>query len=378
MARGRWVVFPAALERRLLGKGRTTTSEAQMIETWGFYLFAAHDPWGGEKTSFESVQASYEKYLNLWTRCEDWGFDGLAWAEHHFSYVSLSPSPHLLVATVAARTKRLRLTTLGSVLPLHDPRRYVEECAMLDYLTGGRFEPGIAPGAGPREAVAAGLSPDELRPRYYGGADLLAKALAGRRVTHKDAYSNLENVAIVPPLRLRQGQSVWVTVMSPDSAAWAAERGYKLCTGWLPTPMAAALAERYRAAADAAGRPVTPSMLAMRRRVFVADTDAEARERHEEARDLVIGMSGSFETADEKILKLVMQPDDFAIGSPKTVAEKLISQCRAGGYGAIMAFTDFAQFAPGVLERSHELIGTQVAPILRSADVGSKGRAAAE
>lgn len=348
-----------------------------MIETWGFYLFAAKNPWDGVNIPYESIQQTYDQYVDLWVKCEDWGFDGLTWAEHHFSPVSLAPSPHLLVAAVAARTKRLRLTTLGAVLTLHDARRYVEECAMLHYLSEGRFEPGIAPGAGVREAVAAGIPAEEVRPRYYSGAELLEKALANRIVTHKNEFSNIENQQIVPPLRLGADQSVWVTVMSPDSAAWTAQRGYKLCTSWLPTPAVAALADHYRAAADAAGRPASPSMLGLRRRVFVAETDSEAQERVEEARDLVLGMTGSFETADEQVLKFAMQPDDFAIGSPKTVAEKLISQCQAGGYGVLMAFTDFAQFTPSVLARSHELLGTKVAPLLRSAAVGVKEPAAA-
>lgn len=348
-----------------------------MIETWGFYIFSAQNPWDGTNIPPDAFQAAFDRYMDLWTRCEGWGFEGLAFAEHHFAPVNLAPSPHLLVAAVAQRTKKLRLTTLGCVLPLHDGRRYVEECGMLDYLTAGRFEPGIAPGAGVREAVAAGLSPDDVRPRYYSAAELLEKALAGPRVTHKNQFSNLDDVQIVPPVRLHPGRSVWVTVMSPDSAAWTAERGYKLCTSWLPTPATAALAEHYRAAADAAGKVVTPQMLGLRRRVFVADTDSEAQERFEAAKDYVRGMTGNFETADEQVLKLVMQPDDFAIGSPKTVAEKLISQCEAGGYGALMAFTDFAQFSTAELDRSHELLGTKVAPILRSADVGGKSRAPA-
>lgn len=345
-----------------------------MIETWAFYIFAPPGRAEVADLSPEAVQASYDAYMDLWVKCEDWGFDGLVFAEHHFAPPTcLSPSPHLVVAAVAQRTKHIRLTTLGSVLPMHDARRYVEECAMLHYLTGGRFEPGIAPGASGRESIASGVPEEDIRPRYHSGADLLVKALASRVVTHKDKFSNLENVQIVPPLRLHPGQAAWVAAMSPESAAWAAERGFKMCIAWLPTSVAAALAERYRGAADAAGRASAPSMLGMRRRVLVAETDEEAQERYEQAFDRIRASTGSFETADPKVRQLLMHPDDFAIGSPETVAEKLISQCRAGGYGAVMAFLDFAQFAPGVLQSSHQLMATRVAPRLRSAEIGAKG-----
>ena len=342
-----------------------------MIETWGFFLIPARNPWEETAVSRESIQSSYDSYMDLWCKCEEWGFDGLAFAEHHFHPISLSPSPHLLIASVAARTKRIKLAMMGSVLALHDGRRHAEEVGMLTYLSHGRFEPGIAPGAGDHEAVLSGLDSSQIRPRYYSAADLLAKALADHRVTHQDSFSNLKNVHIVPHAWLRPGQSVWVTAMSPDSAAWTAERGYKMVTSWAPTPFVAALADRYRAAADAAGRKVNPSMLGLRRRVFVAETDSEARERFEAAQDL-LKVSDGYETMDENIRKMMHHPDDFAIGSPETVAEKLISQCRAGGYGVMLCLMDNSQFEPAVLARSFELTGTRVAPLLRSAEVGTK------
>lgn len=350
-----------------------------MIETWGFYIFNPginpdHEPGPVE------LQASYDRYMELWSRCEDWGFDGLTWAEHHFSSMNLSPSPHLVVAAVAARTTTLRLSTLGSVLALHDARRYVEEVGMLDYLTGGRFEPGIAPGAGDTEAVLAGIPSEQVRPRYYAAAEMIEKVVAGPLVTQHDEFNDLEKVRIVPRMRPETGRSIWTTVMSPGSAAWAAERGHRMCTSWLSTPAAAALASAYRDAAAAAGRPAAPSDLGIRRRVFVADSDAEAQDKVDSAVDLVQATAGkAFETPDPTILAMMSHPDDYAIGSPETVAEKLIEQCRAGGFGVVNAFPDFATFDHADLVRSHELIGGRVAPILRSANVGSgpdQGRAA--
>ncbi len=115
-----------------------------MIETWGFYLPLPQRYAPITELTPDDIQVSYDRYLDLWVNCERWGFDGLAWGEHHFGPVLL-PSPHLFVAMVAARTQRLRFTTLGSVLSMHDGRRYAEECGMLNYLTHGRFEPGVSP-----------------------------------------------------------------------------------------------------------------------------------------------------------------------------------------------------------------------------------------
>lgn len=344
-----------------------------MIETWAFH-FVTHGRVDTPQDSVppQVVQETYDRYMQLWVDCEDYGLDGLAFAEHHFTPISFSPSAHLLVAALAPQTRRMRLTVLGSVLPLHDARQWVEEVGMLDYLSGGRFEPGIAPGAGDREAVMAGLDPAQIRPRYHSGAELLAKTVAGPTVTHHDEFYDLEQLPIVPRMREQTGRSTWVTVLSAGSASWAGARGYKLCTAFIPMPAAVALAQRYREAADAAGHAVTPTMLAMRRRVFVADTDAEAQDKYEQATDYMAALLGkAFETPDSRARAMLTQPDDFAIGSPSTVADKLVEQCRAGGYGAIMAFTDFAGFDHADFVRSHELLGRQVAPVLRAADVSA-------
>lgn len=348
-----------------------------MIETWGFYIFSTASLPSGDLPTSDEIQAAYDRYLDLWTACEEFGFDGLAFAEHHFNVVNLSPSTHLVVAAVASRTRNLRFTTLGSVLALHDARRYVEEVGMLDYLTQGRFEPGIAPGAGDREAVMAGIASEEVRPRYHSGAELLMKAAENPYVTQHDAFTDLDNVPIVPPMRPGTGRTTWATVTSPGSAQWAAQHGFKLCTAWLPTPVAATLAETYRTAADAAGHRTDPSMLGIRRRVFVAETDAAAQEKWEAAADKVAAIAGkAFETADPEIRKMMQHPDDFAIGAPETVAEKLVEQCRTAGYGTVMAFTDFGYFDHADLVRSHELIGRKVAPVLRSATVDSSAKGA--
>ena len=241
---------------------------------------------------------------------------------------------------------------------------------MLDYLTGGRFEPGIAPGVGPFEATRAGVPAEDVRPRYHSVADVLEQALTGPYVTQHDKFHDLEHVPILPRMRTDPTPPVWVTVMSPASAVWAARRGYRLCTAWSSTESAGQLADAYREAATEAGTSTDPEMLGVRRRVFVAPTDAEAQEIVESTRNLVQQTAGStFETQNEQIRKLMNHPDDFAVGSPETVAEKLIEQCRQGGFGNVMAFPDFLLFEHEHLVRSHELLGRKVAPLLRSASV---------
>jgi alkanesulfonate monooxygenase SsuD/methylene tetrahydromethanopterin reductase-like flavin-dependent oxidoreductase (luciferase family) len=326
----------------------------------------------------DETQLAFDRYLQLWADNEHRGCDGVFLSEHHFISLSLSPSPHLLIVALSQRTSRLRLGVMGSALPLHDVRRLVEECGMLDYLTHGRLEIGIGPGAGTIEAGFAGVDSEEVRPRYGSGADLLEKYLSGSRVTHQDAFYNLVDVPIVPQMRQTQ-PPVWVTAMSEVSYRWAAERGYKACTSFLSTADVAELSAVYRSAATEAGLPFGPDMLGVRRRVFVATSDAEAHDiversdnpmvlmrekmlQNSESRAAAIGSALSGAAANPRM----NQPDDIIVGSPRTVTEQLAEQVKATGVGNVLFFTDFRLFDHQDLVRSHDLIGTQVIPALRS------------
>ena len=59
----------------------------------------------------------YNWYLDLWQKAEGWGFEGIFFSEHHFG-PAYSPSPNLLIATLAPRTRTLRLGVMGMVLAL--------------------------------------------------------------------------------------------------------------------------------------------------------------------------------------------------------------------------------------------------------------------
>ena len=79
---------------------------------------------------------------------DDAGFDVFATTEHHFHSegYETSVAPLLLYADLAARTKRIKFSPLGLVLPSWDPIRAAEELAVLDHLTKGRIYAGFARG----------------------------------------------------------------------------------------------------------------------------------------------------------------------------------------------------------------------------------------
>ena len=75
-----------------------------MIKPWLFEFFPelgdeARDPPPGDIADY------FTRYLELWTRDEALGFEGIFFSEHHFGG-SFSASPNLLIAAVAQRTRK--------------------------------------------------------------------------------------------------------------------------------------------------------------------------------------------------------------------------------------------------------------------------------
>lgn len=106
-----------------------------MIKLWVFEFFL---PPPDMTDSFDSAmsQRHYDACVDLWTSAELAGFEGIFFSEHHFGS-GYSPAPNLLVASVAQRTKTLRLGVMGMVAPYHTPWQLVEEIGMLDHLPAG-------------------------------------------------------------------------------------------------------------------------------------------------------------------------------------------------------------------------------------------------
>jgi len=313
----------------------------------------------------------YDWYLDLWQRAEQIGFEGIFFSEHHFRGHAASPSPHLLIAATAMRTSTLRLGVMGSVLPLHTPWRVAEEIGMLDHLTHGRLEVGYSSGIGPAETTIAGIPIDEVRPRFDEAVAFIELALEGGRVEHQGRHWQFGAMETLPhPLGKLPPR--WITVLGTGSARSAAERGFKICTGFLPVSEVKAVFDAYR---EAAGGPC-PDRLGLRRQVFIAGSDSEAAEigakaaldaRAQIARGMGKRQTVVPDAPGHSPLDFMFGADEQINGSPATVAEKIIEQCRAVGAGHLLAFV-FGTIGRADIERNYEL-WREVVPVLRKAGI---------
>ncbi|HCL3996010.1 LLM class flavin-dependent oxidoreductase [Pseudomonas aeruginosa] len=200
------------------------------------------------------------------------GFDGGWIAQHHLSGgFGQLPSPLLLFAAIAARTRRIELGTAVITLPLEDALRLAEDAAVLDALSGGRLQLGLGSGGANLEMFNA-----------------FGREAGNRQVDFQRAQRTLQDALLGAPLpgtaRLRLHppaaglrERLWHSHGSTAGAIHAAGQGNGLLLGTAthdPLTVQKPLAEAYLGAwQDATRRP----RIGVVRAVFPAEDKVRAR-----------------------------------------------------------------------------------------------------
>jgi alkanesulfonate monooxygenase SsuD/methylene tetrahydromethanopterin reductase-like flavin-dependent oxidoreductase (luciferase family) len=161
--------------------------------------------------------------LRLAEAAEDGGLSTLWVAEHHFHAGGVCPSPPVLLAALGARTKRLRLGALVSVLPFHRPIELAEQYAMVDQLLEGRLNLGVGSGYIPLEFEGFGVDPLAKRELFDRALETLLAALAGKEVRSEGANATLVRINVQPVQRPHP--PIWVAVQRREAIPYVAQKG---------------------------------------------------------------------------------------------------------------------------------------------------------
>jgi alkanesulfonate monooxygenase SsuD/methylene tetrahydromethanopterin reductase-like flavin-dependent oxidoreductase (luciferase family) len=121
-----------------------------------------------------------------------------AWiGEHHFNSLGVLSCPDLVLAHIAARTKRIRLAPAVTVLPLHHPIRVAEQWATLDLLSGGRVDFAAGRGYDRREYEPFAVSFDDNQEIFEEGLDVVSRLWAAdERISHHGKHYRFDDVRI--------------------------------------------------------------------------------------------------------------------------------------------------------------------------------------
>ena len=280
---------------------------------------------------------------------EELGYESFWLPEHHFGTDAI-PEPLMLLAAVAASTRRIRLATTSYLLPLRQPLQAAAQVAVLDQLSGGRVILGVGRGFVPELFEAFQVKRSEKR-------ELFAECLAAMRAAWAGEPVGSSGVRLMPepvqkphppvwafcrPARRRSGGGggeavggvgrmrgrgerplppVWVAALGPKALAQAGSLGLP----YLASPMETleALEDNYaqhRAACTGAGHPL-PDAVPVMRTIFVSEDPvliANVRELLERRMAAMQQQSGAL------VRTLPRRLDDWAIvGSPTQVRDAI-------------------------------------------------------
>jgi alkanesulfonate monooxygenase SsuD/methylene tetrahydromethanopterin reductase-like flavin-dependent oxidoreductase (luciferase family) len=316
------------------------------------------------------------------------GFDSVWLTEHHYADYGLSSAPGVLLATVAARTERVKLGMAVWVVPFHHPLRLAEETATLDILSRGRLVVGLGRGNRPQEFLGHGVNQEESRTRLEEGVEVLRRAWTDERVSFHGKHWQIDDVPVYPKPLTKPHPPLAFAAGSPDSLQWAGKHGYPIMSSGLFTPLETTLKARetYLAALRAAGHSeATVADLLGRwvvsKHVYVAPTDAEARADAEGPErwyldafarsirpDGLRGISESVRAAAtasaDRIETLQWErlvEDCLLIGSPETVRRR-VAELKAAGVGELLCWMNFGGLPPEKARRSMQLFADEVLP----------------
>src|SRR5215204_3200307 len=153
---------------------------------------------------------------------EQVGLDVFGVGEHHRPDFIVS-SPAVVLAAIAARTSRIRLTSAVTVLSSDDPVRVFQDFTTLDLLSAGRAEIMVGRGSFIESFPLFGYDLDDYDELFSAKLDLLLKIRGSERVTwtgeHRPALTDLG----IYPRALQDPLPVWVAVGgTPQSVVRAA------------------------------------------------------------------------------------------------------------------------------------------------------------
>jgi luciferase family oxidoreductase group 1 len=104
--------------------------------------------------------AAIRQTLELAQKAEAWGYDRFWVSEHHSHPSIVGSAPEVLMAAIAARTRRIRIGSAGVMLPHYAPLKVAEQFRVLDALAPGRIDLGVGRAPGSDGRTAQLLNPD--------------------------------------------------------------------------------------------------------------------------------------------------------------------------------------------------------------------------
>ncbi|MET0973936.1 MAG: Atu2307/SP_0267 family LLM class monooxygenase [Thermoleophilaceae bacterium] len=311
------------------------------------------------------------------------GLDVFAVGEHHRPDFLVS-APAVVLAALAMRTERIRLSSAVTVLSSDDPVRVFQEFAEVDLLSGGRAEIMAGRGSFIESFPLFGYDLDDYDELYAEKLDLLLRIRENPQVTWAGRHRAALEDAVVWPRPVQDPLPVWVAVGgSPGSVVRAGTLGLPLTVAIIggTVDRFVPLIELYRESAERAGHDADALPVAINTHAFVGETAAEADSAfaapYLQMMNRIGGERGWPPSGRREYEALRSPRGALAVGTPEQVAEKILLEHELFGNSRYIGQMSVGAVSHADVLRSMELFGTRVAPLVRAEVERRAPRAAA-
>ena len=301
------------------------------------------------------------------------GLDVFGVGEHHRRDYLVS-APAVVLGAAAARTKRIRLTSAVTVLSSDDPVRVFQDFATLDLLSNGRAEIMAGRGSFIESFPLFGYALDDYNELFEEKLELLLAIRADERVTWSGEHRASLNDLPVYPRAVQDPLPVWIAVGgTAQSLIRAGTLGLPLALaiiGGMPVRFVGGV-ELYREAARKAGHDPETLPVSINSHGFIADDSKQAADifypGYAEVMTRIGAERGWPPTNREQFEFSRSERGALLVGNPQEVIDKILYEHHLFKNTRFLMQLGVGAIPHKDLLRAIELLGTVVAPAVRSA-----------
>jgi probable LLM family oxidoreductase len=340
----------------------------------GLYTFVEHTP-----DRHGTLLPREQRIANLLEEAalaDEVGIDNFGVGEHHREDY-LASAPPVLLAAIAARTKRIKLSSAVTVLSSDEPVRVFQQFSTLDLISNGRAEIIAGRGSFIESFPLFGYDLNQYDELFSEKLGLLLELTRNEQVTWKGKFRAPLNETTVYPRPLQSPLPLWVAVGgTPQSVIRAAMLGLPMALaiiGGSPERFVG-YTDLYRDTWQKAGHDPAKLQLSINSHGFIADTTAQAAEIAFHPYMLQMGKIGrerGWPPPTKHQFDAERSPKGAVlIGDPQAVIDKILWEHELFGMTRFTLQMSVGSMPHREMLRAIELYGTVVAPAVRKA-VGS-------
>ena len=337
----------------------------------GLYTFVEHTP---DRTG--ALIPREQRMANLLEEAQladEVGLDCFGVGEHHRADY-LASTPAVILAAIAARTKRIKLSSAVTVLSSDDPVRVFQEFSTLDLISQGRAEIIAGRGSFIESFPLFGHDLNDYDALFTEKLELLLKLQREERVTWSGRFRGALKDQVVFPRPMQTQLPIWIAVGgTPQSVVRAATLGLPMALaiiGGSPERFVG-YTNLYRESWLKAGRDLATLQLSINSHGFIADTTASAAETafHPYMYQMgKIGRERGWPAPTKHQYDAERSPRGAVlIGDPQAVVDKILWEYELFGMTRFTLQMSVGSLPHKELMRAIELYGTVVAPAVRKA-----------